>query len=441
MNIKVAAVSLGCPKNMTDLEVMLAKIVESGMEIVNEDEADVIIVNTCAFIGDAKEESIDVISDVLNLKENGSLKAVVATGCLAELFGEKLFEEIPNLDVVVSLGKNSDIVNILKECFECEKTLHKCTNTELPLDGERLCLSASYTAYVKIAEGCDNHCAYCIIPKIRGKFRSRGFESILEEVKVLAARGVKELVLIAQDTTRWGSDLENKPDLADLVEKISEIDGICWIRIMYAYPDGISEKLLHLMRDNEKLVEYIDMPIQHCEDNVLKRMGRRDDKKAVSEKLEKMREIVPNIAIRTTLITGFSGETVADFRELKKFVKEQAFTHLGCFVYSREEGTPAYNLPEQVEESEKLRRQNAVLDVQDEVVKTYYKSLKNMIIEGIVEGYDDFLKLYFGRLRTQAPEIDGNVFFSSENALTAGGIINIKITGTIENQLFGIHYI
>ena len=437
MSIKVAAVSLGCPKNQTDLEIMLAKISAAELEIANEDAADVVIVNTCAFIGDAKDESIDIIKDVANLKQNGNLKALIATGCMAELFGEKMFERLPELDVVVSLGKNCDIVEIIKASIGGEKVVHKSANTNLPLEGERVCLTAPHTAYLKIAEGCDNHCTYCIIPKIRGRFRSREMMSILHEAKILASDGVREIVLIAQDSTRWGSDIEGKPDLADLILEISKIDGISWIRIMYAYPDGISEKLLELMRDNEKLVEYIDMPVQHCEDNVLTKMGRRDDKQAIIAKIKQMREIVPNIAIRTTLITGFSGETERDFEELKKFVKLQAFTHLGCFAYSREEGTPAYSLPEQVEEGEKNRRQSEILDVQDEVVKFYRESLINKVVEGIVEGYDDYLKLYFGRLRTQAPEIDGNVFFSSARPLEAGEIINIKIVGELESQLLG----
>ncbi|MEG1887025.1 MAG: 30S ribosomal protein S12 methylthiotransferase RimO, partial [Oscillospiraceae bacterium] len=349
MSIKIGMISLGCPKNQVDAEMMLNALDKAGYEIVPaETDAEVIIVNTCGFIEAAKTEAVENILEAAAYKKEGTLRALIVTGCLAERYREDILEEMPEVDAVVSIGKNGDIAKIVEETLNRNKGLcYNAEKTDLCIDDERMLSTPFYMAYLKIAEGCDNCCTYCAIPSIRGRFRSRKIENIIKEAKALAQKGVKELVVIAQDTTRYGEDLYGEPSLAKLLGALSEIEGIEWIRTLYTYPDRITDELIDVVACNDKIVNYFDIPIQHCNANILKRMNRRGDKKSLVGLIEKIREKIPNVTLRTSLITGFPGETEENFSELCEFVGQVRFDRLGCFAFSAEEDTPAAEYPNQ----------------------------------------------------------------------------------------------
>ena len=438
MSIKVGMVSLGCPKNQVDAEQMLAALSAAGMEITPvEAEADAIIVNTCGFIEDAKAEAIENILEAAVYKKTGKLKALIVTGCMAERYRDDITAEIPEADVVVGLGSNDRIVSIVEQAVKGGQENVYGAKEALNLDAARMLTTPPYTAYLKLADGCDNCCTYCAIPMIRGRFRSRTIESVLEEAESLAAAGVKELVLVAQDTTRYGEDLYGKSALPELLGELCKIPGLHWIRMLYTYPDRISDELLEVMAAEEKVLPYLDIPLQHCDGAVLKRMNRTGDRESLSALLDKIRKKLPGVILRTTLITGFPGETEAQFEELAEFVQEQRFDRLGCFAYSAEENTPAASFPDQVEEQVKRDRMELIMNDQLTIVNEKNQEKIGRTLEVLVEGYDDYIKCYFGRSAADAPEVDGKVFFLSPRPLTIGEFVNVLINDTLEYDLLG----
>ncbi len=438
MAYTVSLASLGCSKNQIDAEIMLAKLALAGFEYTaEEDEADVVIVNTCAFIEDAKTESIDVILDIARLKQEGNLKLLVVTGCMAERYREQILNEMPEVDVVVGIGSNADIVEIITKALEGGERVCKYDDKQLlPLSGPRFIATPHYMAYIKIAEGCDNRCTYCAIPGIRGKYRSRTMSDIVGEAEMLARRGVKELILIAQDTTRWGEDIGNER-LADLLERLCKIEGIKWLRILYAYPERVDDRLISVIRDNPKIVKYIDIPLQHSEDKILHRMNRRTTKDDIISLVHNLREEIPEIVLRTTILTGFPGETEEDFENLLSFVKEMRFDKLGCFAYSQEEGTPAAEFDNQIDEETKKRRQEQIMQLQQEISDEMNEALIGQTREVLVEGYDVYIRMWYGRSAGEAPEVDGKIFFSSDKEIEPGEFINVKLLETSDGELVG----
>ena len=435
---KIGMVSLGCPKNQIDAEIMLKRLETAGYEITPvEAEAEAIIVNTCGFIEDAKAEAIENIFEVAKYKNDGALKALIVTGCLAERYRDDILEEIPEVDVVVGLAGNNDIVSIVRDALEGKKGGYYGEKESLIIDGDRLLTTPKYTAYVKIAEGCDNCCTYCAIPKIRGRFRSRMMHEIIFECERLSAQGVKEIILVAQDTTKYGVDLYGKPQLAQLLKNLCKIDGIHWIRMLYTYPDMITDELLSVMKSEEKIVNYLDIPIQHCNKDILKKMNRPGSKEELEALITKIRETLPDVTLRTTLITGFPSETNEQFEELCEFVKTAQFDRLGCFAYSEEEGTFAANMPDQIPMQTRVDRSEIIMNDQLSIALSKNEEKFNKILEVLIEGYDDYIKCYFGRSRADAPEIDGKVFFISDRPLEIGTFVNVKINDSIEYDLLG----
>ncbi len=445
IRMKIGFVSLGCPKNQLDTEIMLHEIYQAGYEITPEDiEADVIIVNTCAFIESAKKEAIDNILDVAWLKKNRKLKAIIVTGCLAERYGEEIFKELPEVDAVLGVGSIHNIVEAIEAVTVKKKKgssqkyfSHEDKNT-VRLGGDRILTTPDYTAYLKIAEGCDNRCAYCAIPSIRGKFRSRPMEELIAEAKMLESLGVKELVIVAQDITRYGLDLYGKYALAELLERLSAETEIPWIRLLYCYPDKITDELIAVMRDNPRVLKYIDLPLQHISDRMLTAMNRHGDGAMIREVLAKLRKEIPGIVIRTTFIVGFPGETEEDFEELCGFVKEQRFDHAGVFVYSREEDTPAYDFPDQIDEQVKQDRMDILMREQMEINEELNREKLGKTVEVICEDYDPVAEVHFGRSAADAPEIDGKVYFSSEKRIAPGTFVRVKVRKVIDYDLYGV---
>ena len=438
--MKVGFVSLGCPKNQLDTEVMLYELLEAGFEITPvEAEADVIIVNTCAFIESAKKESIDTILDVARLK-NDSLKGIVVTGCLAERYKEQILAELPEVDAVVGVGSIHEIVKAVKSVGEKEKFISCLPNDEVALGGDRILTTPEYYSYLKIAEGCDNRCTYCAIPSIRGKFRSRPIDELVEEAKGLAELGVKELCIIAQDTTRYGEDLYGEYSLHKLLHRISEETDIAWLRILYCYPDKITDELIAEIRDNDKVVKYIDMPLQHISDRVLKRMNRRGDSKMIKDVIAKLRREIPDITLRTTFIVGFPGESEEDFEQLCEFVHETRFDRAGVFTYSREEGTPAYLLDGQIDEQVKIDRMDIIMNDQMQINAEKNAEKVGREVEIIYEGFDMVSETHFGRTAADAPEIDGKVYFKvrKKARLNEGDFVKIRINEVVDYDLYGV---
>ncbi|MBQ7500721.1 MAG: 30S ribosomal protein S12 methylthiotransferase RimO [Clostridia bacterium] len=437
---KIGFISLGCPKNRVDTEIMLHHLADAGYEIVGEDvEADVIIVNTCAFIRSAKEESIDNILDAAYLKKHGKLKGIIVCGCMAERYRSEIFESFPDeVDAVVGTGSIHDIVAAVKAVETGGKGYCAYGSmSELDLDGERIVTTAPHTAYIKISEGCDNRCTYCAIPYIRGPFRSRTVESVVAEAKDLEKIGVKELILIAQDTTRYGEDIYGEYSLVRLIREICAQTAIPWLRLLYCYPDKITGELVAELRDNPRLLKYIDIPIQHISEPVLKRMNRRGGAEAVRRSIAALRENVPDIIIRTTLISGFPGETEEDFEELCEYVAETKFDRLGVFPYSREEGTPAYSMPDQVDEQVKQDRADAIMRIQADITAAKNAAKIGRTYKVICEGYDVVAETWYGRSYMDAPDIDGLIFFSSEKKLAEGELVDVTITDADDYDLFG----
>ena len=439
--MKVGFVSLGCSKNQIDTERMLAKVAEAGYEITGEDiEADVIIVNTCAFIESAKQESIDNILDVAWLKKHRKLKGIVVTGCLAERYRDEIFSELPEVDAIIGVGSLNDIVPAVEAAYKGNKYSSYGDKNTSDLGGNRIITTPHYTAYLKIAEGCDNHCTYCAIPMIRGKFRSRPIEEIVEEAKELERMGVKELNLIAQDTSRYGLDLYGDYALAKLVKAITKATQIPWIRLLYCYPDKITDELLEEYKTNPRLVNYIDLPIQHISDRVLKSMNRHGDGALIRDTVARIRKAVPDMAIRTTAIVGFPGETEEEFNELCQFIKDTKFTHFGAFPYSAEEGTPAANLPDQIDEQTKQDRYDIIMNTQLPNVEAYNKSMLEKRVKVVVEGFDPVSEAFYGRSAADAPDIDRKIYFTAApgQQLKLGSFVFVRIKEVIDYDLLGV---
>lgn len=434
---KVAMVSLGCAKNRVDAEMMLYKIKEAGFTITDDPaKADVAIVNTCGFIESAKQESIEEIIELGKLKAEGTIKYIVVTGCLAERYKEQIAKELPETDGVIGLGANGDIVETLKAVINGSHTESFPDKSLQPISGKRLQSTPRHYAYLRVADGCDNRCAYCAIPLIRGGFRSRPMEEVIEEAKHLVEGGVRELNVIAQDTTRYGEDLYGKLMLPELLRELCKIRDLRWIRILYCYPDRITDELIDTIAAEEKIVKYIDLPLQHCNGRVLKAMNRRGDRQSLTELINKIRSRIPGVVLRTTLIAGFPTETEEEFDEVAEFAKEIGFERLGCFAYSTEEDTPAALLP-QVEEEERKYRANAIMEQQQYTMEEYNRTRLDTEIEVLVEGFDRYAECYFGRSAADAPEVDPNVFFISERKVQAGEFVTVKVTDILDCDLIG----
>ena len=438
MAVKVGIVSLGCPKNQVDAELLFGRLQQGGYELVGDAAlADVAIINTCGFIESAKQESIDEILNFCTLKEEGRIKHVIITGCLAERYRDEVLKEIPEADAVVGIGCNADICGIINRVMQGEQPVCIGPKQDLPLEGERVLTTLPYYAYLKIAEGCDNCCSYCAIPMIRGRFRSRAMEPILQEAASLARDGIKELVVVAQDTTRYGEDLYGKPMLPELLRKLCGIEGIAWIRLLYCYPERITDELLEVIATEPKVAKYLDIPIQHADADILKAMNRTGNAEWLLGLMEKIRQKVPGITLRTTLIAGFPGETEEQFETLMNFVKKAKFERLGCFAYSQEENTPAGRMDGQLPEEVKERRAELVMLEQMRIHDAYNEQKVGMTVKVITEGYDRYGEVYFGRTEADAPDIDGKVFFSSEKKRTMGDFVEVEIDETMDYDLIG----
>jgi ribosomal protein S12 methylthiotransferase len=431
-------VSLGCPKNQVDAEMMLSLLKNGGFEICSEEaEADAIIINTCGFIEAAKAEAIENILEASKYKSEGNLKALVVTGCLAERYRDDVTLEIPEVDVCVGLGSNSKIAEIVKNAIEgnCQNCYGQ--KEELDLNGDRILGGYPFSTYLKIADGCDNCCTYCAIPKIRGRMRSRKIEDCVKEAKILAERGVKELIVVAQDTTAYGEDIYGKPMLSELLKELCKIEGLHWIRTLYTYPDRITDELLETIASEEKLVPYLDIPLQHINGEILKRMNRKGDKESLSALIDKIRDKIPEITLRTTFITGFPGETEEQFEEMAEFIKEKRFDRLGCFTYSAEEGTIAAEFENQIDEQVKTDRMENIMEMQMTVSAEKNEEKQGLVTEVLIEGWDDYIKCYFGRTPSDAPEVDGKIFFLSTKPLKIGDFVKVRINDCIDYDLLG----
>ncbi len=426
----VGLVSLGCSKNQVDAERMLALLTADGFTVCGDiDRCDAVIVNTCGFIEDAKKESIEAIFEAASHK-GGRLRVLAVTGCLAERYQEEIAGEIPEADVILGMGSIGEIASSIRRALEGERVVAFGPKSDLPLEGDRILANAPYFAYLKIAEGCDNRCAYCSIPEIRGPFRSRRIEDVEEEARRLAAEGVTELNVVAQDTTRYGQDLYGKLMLPELLRRLCRVDGLRWIRVLYCYPDRTTDELIDVIASEPKIVKYIDLPLQHISDSVLARMHRRGSAAQIRALLKKLRERIPGVALRTTLIAGLPGETEEEFEELCEFVRDEAFDRLGCFAYSREEGTPAGEMEDQVDEETKRRRADRIMEIQMDVAAQLARSLEGERLEVLCEGWDDEAGCWVGRSPKDAPDIDTKVFFTGCKSLRPGEYVTVEITGS-----------
>lgn len=433
---KVGMISLGCPKNQVDGEALLAKLKKAGYEIVNNiEDSDVMIINTCGFIEQAKKEAIDTILEVAEYKNAGLISAIVVTGCLAERYQDEIIKEIPEVDAVLGIGANSDIVKT------CDKALCGIVTTSFPnkcylsINDERIISTPSHWAYLKIAEGCDNRCSYCAIPGIRGGFRSRTIESCVDEAKALAESGVKELILIAQDTTKYGQDLYGKYSLDILLKELVKIDGIEWIRLFYCYPQRITDSLINVIANEEKVCSYIDIPLQHSDKTVLKNMNRVGDGNDYRALISKMRKAIPGLALRTTFMVGFPGETDEQFENLCKFTEDIKFDKMGCFTFSPEEDTPAYDMQNQIDDAVKIRRQEVLMNKQYSITEELNKQRIGRIYKVIIDTFDG--EKYVGRSYMDSPEIDSGIIFTCDNNLNIGDFVNVEITDYNGYDLIG----
>ena len=438
--IKVFVVSLGCSKNHCDLENMMAILKENGYEItLNDREADIAIVNTCGFIQSAKEEAIENILNCAELKETGNLKALIVSGCLAQRYKEELLREFPEIDAVVGVFDFDEIHSIVKESLEGKRRTYVQKSSLHSFDRmERIQTTPFYTAYLKIAEGCDNCCAYCAIPKIRGRFRSRSMESLTREAQKLVDSGVRELILVAQDTTRYGMDLYGSPKLKELPETLSQIEDLDWIRIHYMYPEMITEDLLSYIKENPKVLNYFDIPIQHINDRILKRMNRRSNRGQIESLMLRIRQTIPDACIRTTVIVGFPTETQQEADELEQFIRQIKFDRLGCFPFSREEDTKAYDMEGQLPEKVKQARYKQIMAAQQDVMFENNSREPGKIYDVLVEGYDSNQNVYFGRSYKDSVDIDGYVIFPSEREIEFGDIVRVRISEAQDYDLIGV---
>ncbi len=439
MEYKVGMISLGCPKNQVDAERMLALMDAEGWEIVDYvDGCDVVIVNTCGFIDDAKKEAIENILDMVELKKEGVIGRIIVTGCLAQRYKEEIVTEIPEVDAVLGIGANGDIIKTVEEVMSSVTTIEKYPpRCDLPLDGQRILTTPQHWAYLKIGDGCSNRCTYCTIPSIRGDMRSRKTENIIEEAKQLAELGVKELILIAQDTTSYGLDLYGELKLPELLNELCKIDSIEWIRLLYCYPDRITDELIETIKTQDKVVNYIDLPLQHADDKLLKAMNRRGDQALIRSVIEKLRTEIPDVVIRTTFIVGFPGEGEDEFETLAEFVNEIEFDRLGVFTFSPQEGTPAYDMDGQVEDDVKTRRGEVIMQDQYSIMEEKNNEKIGKTFKTVVEEYDGYTDSYVGRTYMDAPEIDGLVKFTSERDLDIGDFVDVEIFDVDEYDLIG----
>lgn len=437
--MKILFISLGCDKNLVDTEVMLGLLASRGYEMTDsETEADIIVVNTCCFIHDAKEESIQSILEMAKYKKEGNLKALVVTGCLAQRYRQEVLDEIPEVDAVLGTTSYDKILDVIDEALEGRQSVTMTDVDVLPkVPAKRLVTTGGHFAYLKIAEGCDKHCTYCIIPKVRGNFRSVPMEQLIEEAQYLADQGVKELILVAQETTLYGKDIYGKKSLHLLLKELCKISGIRWIRVLYCYPEEITDELIQVMKEEEKICHYVDLPIQHANDEILKRMGRRTTKKELMSIIGKLRKEIPDICIRTTLITGFPGETKEQHEELMEFVDEMEFDRLGVFTYSPEEDTPAVGMPGQVPEEIKEERQAELMELQQEIAFEHAENMVEQEVLVTIEGKIADEDAYVGRTYRDAPNVDGLIFVNTEEELKTGDFARVKVSGAVDYDLIG----
>lgn len=438
MKKRVGVVSLGCPKNLVDSEIMLGLLKKEEYEIVNQqEEADIIIVNTCGFIETAKQESINTILEMAQCKQN-QCKCLIVTGCMAQRYKKEILDQIPEVDAVIGTGSYAEIARVIGQAFEGERQEHYGElNDTGYLENERILSTGKGYAYLKIAEGCDNCCTYCIIPSLRGKYRSRRMEDLVKEASRLAEQGVRELILIAQDTTRYGMDLYKEKKLPELIGQISRLNGIDRIRVLYCYPEEIDDRLIQVMETNPKVCRYLDIPIQHASDRILKLMGRRGRKEELEALLDKLRERIPGIILRTSLIVGFPGEDEQDFSELLEFVKKYRFDRLGVFMYSKEEDTPAAKMKGQIPKKMKKQRYDAVMKIQQQISEKSNEERLGKVYKVLVEGVSEDGIFYYGRSCAEAPDIDGKIYMTSPNPLEVGEFVEVKILNTDQYDLVG----
>ena len=437
--MKILFISLGCDKNLVDTEVMLGLLASRGYEMTDDEtEADIIVVNTCCFIHDAKEESIQNILEMAEYKKEGKVKALIVTGCLAERYRQEILDEIPEVDEVLGTTAYDRILDAVDAALAGEHSVMLADIDALPLpDTKRLVTTGGHFAYLKIAEGCDKHCTYCIIPKIRGNYRSVPMERLIREAEELAAQGVKELILVAQETTLYGKDLYGEKSLHRLVRELCRISGLQWIRILYCYPEEITDELIQVMKEEKKVCHYLDLPIQHASDAVLKRMGRRTTKQELIEIIGKLRREIPDICLRTTLITGFPGETEEQHEELIEFVDEMEFDRLGVFTYSPEEDTPAEKMPDQIDEEVKEERQAELMELQQEIAFDNAERMVGREVLVMIEGKVADENAYVGRTYRDAPNVDGLIFINTDEELLSGDFARVKVTGALDYDLIG----
>ncbi len=436
---KILFVSLGCDKNLVDSEMMLGMLAQSGYEFTDDErEADIVVINTCCFIRDAKEESINTILEMAEYKKNGLIEMLIVTGCLAQRYREEIQTEIPEVDAIVGTTAISEIVKTFDEVTGGKRQNHYKSLSEKPLTGvERVVTTGGHYAYLKIAEGCDKHCTYCIIPKVRGNYRSVPMEELVREAQELADKGVKELILVAQETTVYGMDLYGHKALPELLRRLCEINGIYWIRILYCYPEEIDDELIRTMKEEKKICHYLDLPVQHASDNILKRMGRKTDKRQLEDIIAKLRQEIPDICLRTTLISGFPGETEEDHEQLLDFVDRMEFDRLGVFIYSQEEDTPAAVMPEQISEEVKEDRRAQLMELQQEIAFAAAADMAGTVVTAMIEGKVADEEAYVARTYKDAPNVDGFLFVNTNRELMTGDFVKVKITASYEYDLIG----
>lgn len=438
--MKLLCVSLGCDKNLVDTEMMLGLLNKDGYTFTDDEyDADVIVINTCCFIGDAKEESVNTILEMAQRKVDAKCKALIVTGCLAQRYKQEIIDEIPEVDGILGTSTYDEISHVLAEALGGKEHVQRFHELdELPeVETERILTSGGHYAFLKIAEGCDKHCTYCIIPSLRGNYRSVPMERLVKEAERLAERGVKELILVAQETTLYGVDLYGEKSLPKLLKSLCRISGIQWIRIQYCYPEEITDELIQTIKEEEKVCKYLDLPIQHASDRILKRMGRRTTKAQLQEIVEKLRREIPDIALRTTLISGFPGETPEDHEELMEFVDEMEFQRLGVFAYSAEEDTPAAEYPDQVLQEVKEERRDAIMELQQEISYDFSKSMVGKTLEVMIEGKVADENAYVGRTYMDGPGVDGMIFVQTAEELMSGDFARVRVTGAMEYDLIG----
>ena len=436
---KVLFISLGCDKNLVDSEMMLGMLAESGYEFTDDErESDIVVINTCCFIGDAKEESINTILEMAELRKSGDIEMLIVAGCLAERYREEIQTEIPEVDAVLGTTAIDEVVRTMNNASRgikenCYKSLE-----EKPLTGvKRVVTTGGHYAYLKIAEGCDKHCTYCIIPKVRGNYRSVPMEYLVSEAQELAAQGVKELILVAQETTVYGTDLYGHKALPELLRELCKINGIYWIRILYCYPEEIDDELIQVMREEKKICRYLDLPVQHASDSILQRMGRKTDRMKLEAIIEKLRREIPDICLRTTLITGFPGESEAEHEELLSFVERMKFDRLGVFTYSQEEDTPAADMPEQIPEEIKQERQAQLMELQQEIAFEAAQEMVGRVVTAMIEGKVADENAYVARTYKDAPNVDGFLFINTSREMMTGDFVRVKVTASYEYDLIG----